>query len=357
MKILSRRSNNINIATFWENFNLGKYEFSPIYQREGDVWNEMEKSYLIDTILKNFPMPPIFLHQHIDNDTGKTLYDIVDGKQRLSAIISFLKNEISVPEDFANDGFGEPKLEGLYFKDFDNPEVSEWKKMLWQYEITIEYVETDEATVVNHIFDRLNRNGEPLTAQELRKAQYGNTLFYQTIKELSDLPVFSNIVAKLQSNRLEHHEFITELLFLISEDRILAGDKPSDIDELCKNYSELDLANVTQIKNDFLSVSSIFESFCLDFDEYRFYGVSHIYGLWGLAWKLWKETCSVDDIKLKLENFYRLYKEKDDSEFIKEYRFTMSAGTKGASRRSKRIQSLYNFVTGTYQSEGSLGQT
>jgi len=345
--ILNRNSNSINIATFWENYNLNKYEFSPVYQREGDVWNEIEKSYLIDTILKNFPMPPIFLHQHIDNDTGKTVYDVVDGKQRLSAIISFLKNKISVPENFAEDGFGDEKLGGLYFRDFDNPELSEWKKVLWKYELTIEYIETDEVTVVNHIFDRLNRNGQPLTNQELRKAQYGNTLFYKTISELSELPVFSNIVSKLQSNRLEHHEFITELLFLVSEDKILAGDKPLEIDELYKTYSDYNLTKITNIKNNFLSVANIFALFNLHFDEYRFYGVSHIYGLWGLAWKLWKETRNIPDIDIKIEEFYSLYKQKDNNEFVKNYRVTMSAGTKGAARRSNRIESLYSFVTST----------
>jgi len=343
--ILNRSSNSINIATFWENYNLNKYEFSPVYQREGDVWNETEKSYLIDTILKNFPMPPIFLHQHIDNDTGKTVYDIVDGKQRLSAIISFLKNKISVPENFAEDGFGDVKLEGLYFRDFDNPELADFKKVLWKYEITIEYIETDDIQVVNHIFDRLNRNGQPLTKQELRKAQYGNTLFYKTISEISDLPVFSNIVSKLQTNRLEHHEFITELLFLISEDNILAGDKPLEIDDLYRKYSDFDITQITNIKNNFLSVMKIFSSFNLNFDEYRFYGVSHIYGLWGLAWKLWKNSIEIINIDSKLVEFYNLYKQKNNNDFVKNYRITMSAGTKGASRRSNRIESLYNFVT------------
>ena len=56
MKVLERNSNNINIATFWENCQLGKYNFDPDYQRPSDVWSDSKKSFLIDTILKNFPM-------------------------------------------------------------------------------------------------------------------------------------------------------------------------------------------------------------------------------------------------------------------------------------------------------------
>ena len=66
MDRLERSSNSINIASFWENYELKKYNFDPDYQRRGDVWNDNKKSFLIDTIFKNFPMPPIFLHQHID---------------------------------------------------------------------------------------------------------------------------------------------------------------------------------------------------------------------------------------------------------------------------------------------------
>lgn len=346
MKTLSRTSNNINIATFWENFNLKKYNFSPVYQREGDVWTDPDKSYLIDTILKNFPMPPIFLHQHIDNDTGKTIYDVIDGKQRLTAIISFLKNEISVPEDFAGDGFGDDQLKGLFFRDFDNPEISEWKKNLWKYEITIEYVETDDLSVVNHIFDRLNRNGEPLTNQELRKARFGSTKFYSLISEISEDNAFDKITSRLKSNRLENHEFISELLFLVAEDRVFAGDKPLEIDELYRVYSELNDVDLEASKNTFLEVVNVFSLFNLNFEDGRFFGVSHIFGLWGLAWLLWKNGTTIANIDEKLSQFYELYKLKNDSDVdVEEYRSTMNAGTKAAARRDRRITALLNYVS------------
>jgi len=346
MNILNRTSNNINIATFWENYDLKKYNFSPEYQREGDVWSESDKSYLIDTILKNFPMPPIFLHQHIDNATGKTIYDVIDGKQRLSAIINFLKNEIPVPEDFSEDGFGESQLEGMYFRDFDNKEFSEWKKNLWKYEITIEYVATDDKNIVNHIFDRLNRNGEPLTSQELRKAKFGNAKFYSIISEASEHQVFENIISKLKSNRLENHEFISELLLLVSEDRVIAGDKPLEMDELYRVYSQKTDQELESIEKNFISIEEVFGEFELNFDDKRFYGVSHIYGLWGLAWKLWKEGKAIDGINESLKGFYEIYKLKNnENQIIEDYRVSMSAGTKGAARRQRRIDALYEYVT------------
>lgn len=348
MNILDRTSNNINIATFWENHSLKKYNLSPTYQREGEVWSEPDKSYLIDTILKNFPMPPIFLHQHIDNETGKTIYDVIDGKQRLGAIIGFLNNEIPIPQDFSEDGFGSPELEGLYFRDLDAPEISDWKKNLWKYEITIEYVETEDIGVVNHIFDRLNRNGEPLTYQELRNAKYGDTDFYNLIKEFSARESFSRIVENLSTNRLENHEFISELIFLITEDKVIAGDKPKDIDELYEKYTKMPTNELASLKERLLEVENVFSNFNLNFDDKRFYGVSHIYGLWGLAWQLHKKGIVTDAVADQITSFFQIYKLKDQSnEIIETYRKTMSAGTKGSARRKRRIDALVNYIEQT----------
>lgn len=346
MNILNRTSNNINLATFWENYNLQKYNFDPDYQREGDVWSESDKSYLIDTIMKNFPMPPIFLHQHIDDDTGKTIYDVIDGKQRLSAIIDFLKNNICIPEDFSNDGFGTPELEEARFEDLSRPEFAIWKKNLWKYEITIEYVETDDQEVVNHIFDRLNRNGEALTNQELRKAKYGNTYFYKSISELSELNCFVNFVKHLKSNRLEHHEFISELFFLVSEGKVIAGDRPTEIDKYYDQYSIKNDQEIDALVDKFKATARQFEEFHLRFDDKKLLGVSHIYGLFGLAWKLETENIEIENLPEKLSNFYKSYKVKNTTEqIIEEYRVTMSAGTKGASRRRSRIDTLYRYIS------------
>lgn len=64
MEILKRDSNSINIASFWEGFSLGKFNFDPPYQRDS-VWDEEKQSFFIDSILRNYPIPPIFLHQKL----------------------------------------------------------------------------------------------------------------------------------------------------------------------------------------------------------------------------------------------------------------------------------------------------
>lgn len=53
------------------------------YQR-GKVWSEPQQALLIDSLLRNFDIPKIFLRKR--SGESKYLFDVIDGKQRLTAI-------------------------------------------------------------------------------------------------------------------------------------------------------------------------------------------------------------------------------------------------------------------------------
>lgn len=345
MEILNRNSNTINIATFWENHQLKKYDYSPPYQRPDNVWSESKKSFLIDSILKNFPIPPIFLHQHIDDQTGKTVYDVIDGKQRLTAIIDYIENNISLPEDFTEDETT-IELNGSSFKDLDKSEFRNWKSNFWKYELSIEYVDTDQREVVKNIFDRLNRNGEPLTAQELRNARYNSSNLYSKIKELSLLDFWTPLLSKLERNRLEHEEFISELFFVVLTKQIFASDS-STLDSFYEEYTKENIDNqkFESAKTEFINITRIIESFNLDYEKFKIYGVSHLYGIFCLGWILNSTSSKIDKISEKLNFFYELLRNKSDNQNTKEYQISMNAGTKSKGRRLRRINSLLKYLS------------
>ncbi|MBP6731659.1 MAG: DUF262 domain-containing protein [Chitinophagales bacterium] len=345
MNILKRNSTTINIATFWENCQLGKYNFEPAYQRPNEVWGEEKKSFLIDTILKNFPMPPIFLHQLIEPSSGRTLYDVIDGKQRLNAIMSFIKNEIRTPDDFNSDNFGDDKLAGIYFRDLERAEISIWKKIFWRYEITIEYIDTDQIEVVNNIFDRLNRNGEPLTRQELRNAKYHSTTVYKLIKSLSKLPDFEKIFEKIQTNRLEHEEFVSELLFSLISKQILTGDNPDLLDREYERFSDEKVFEsiAQEVSDQFIAITKLLTSFDLDYDYFKIQGLSHFYALWIMTMYMYFANTDVKGIHNLLVEFYTKFRSNDKNEVIKTYKTSMSAGTKSKTRRTRRVAALLNY--------------
>jgi hypothetical protein len=346
MNVLDRNSTTINIATFWENFQLAKYNFEPPYQRPSEVWSPSKQSFLIDTILKNFPMPPIFLHQHIDASTGKTMYDVIDGKQRLGAILAFIKNEIATPENFNSDNFGDDRLDGIFFRDLEAKEISDWKKVFWRYELTIEYIDTDQIQIVNNIFDRLNRNGEPLTRQELRNARYHDTEFYRLIKELVKVDAFIPFFNKIQLNRLEHHEIVSELFLALFRKSVLSGDNQDTIDqeyELC-NDSTVFKQHVGSFSDAFKQVSNKLEEIGLNYEELKIDGLSHLYALWFLSYFFHSKQIEIPDLKQKLENFYTRYRQVNATEEMKQYKTSMSSNTKSKSSRTRRINSLLKYL-------------
>ena len=137
---------------------------APAYQRRLR-WNNKKRSLLIESLLLNIPVPPIFLFERDYNE-----YEVIDGRQRLDAISSFLANEY--------------KLSGLEYwpelnrSRFDDLPVVLQKGLLRRsLPAVVLLAETkdvagDELDVRRVLFDRLNTGGMRLNPQELRNALY-----------------------------------------------------------------------------------------------------------------------------------------------------------------------------------------
>lgn len=73
------------IYMFRDRANANGLELNPSYQR-GNVWSDKESCELIDSVLRGIPLPSIILNQRKGDET----LEIVDGKQRLTAILRFI---------------------------------------------------------------------------------------------------------------------------------------------------------------------------------------------------------------------------------------------------------------------------
>ncbi|MES1226159.1 MAG: DUF262 domain-containing protein [Bacteroidota bacterium] len=65
---------------------------NPEYQR-GEVWTDNQRKKLIDSVLRNYPLPLIYLH-HIKKTVAgipREDFEIIDGQQRISALGKFYK--------------------------------------------------------------------------------------------------------------------------------------------------------------------------------------------------------------------------------------------------------------------------
>lgn len=195
---------------------------SPKFQRRR-VWSEKAKSYLIDTILRGLPIPPIFIREKIDFNTSKTIREVIDGQQRLRTILEFLDDSFTVSK-IHNEEFGRKYYSGL-------PE--DVKGEFLRYNIVTNVVLTPEDKDVLGIFARLNTYTVPLNKTELLNAKYFGA-FKQTVHNLAyEFNTFwlnSRILTEYKIARMSDVEFTTELV-IASLDGIQKKDN-----KLIENY-------------------------------------------------------------------------------------------------------------------------
>lgn len=218
----------------------GELELNPSYQRDS-VWSTADSQLLIDSILRGIPIPSIILTQI----EGSDQLQIVDGKQRLTAILRFIgqhptalayakeksvETELSTAPKriisklnlrgrevgehflpFRLRRYTDPRdplfpLSGKYYAEVrdvplivgqDQVKVRDiFEKAHSKYQIPVIIYERTRLRDIHLVFSIYNKQGKKLNAEELRNATY-------------------------------HHLGLTKLLLLLS------GDRP-DVEELAR---------------------------------------------------------------------------------------------------------------------------
>ena len=142
----------------------GRIEVDDEFQR-GLVWSPAQQALLIDSILRGFDVPKIFLRKLPDG--SPRLFSVIDGKQRLTAIWRFLKDDLPLlkkVDPFAD--FGD--LGGKRWSEL--PEAA--KDRLQFANLTVSKIEDAANDEIRELFLRL-QEGEPLNAAEKRNAVAG----------------------------------------------------------------------------------------------------------------------------------------------------------------------------------------
>jgi len=151
----------------------GSLVLSPSFQRR-PVWSSGAKSLLIDTVVRGFPMPVIFLRS-VPSDVVRLEpnREVVDGQQRIRTLISFVAPELlndPTPRDiFVVQRNHNRELAG---KSFDKlPDDLRQRILDYEFSVHVFPSDTDDREILQ-IFARMNATGVKLNAQELRNAEY-----------------------------------------------------------------------------------------------------------------------------------------------------------------------------------------
>ncbi len=190
-----------------------RYEIDRTYQRESGTWKKADEQYLIDTILRGFAMPPIFLHEKEDKEF------IVDGQQRLNTIWKFrdgIYKLLGLSDKYSSDIINDDKNKQKNNGDgaYNYTELhKDWQNRFDSYQIPVIYLRDYKDEEIRDLFRRL-QHGKPLIPGEILNAYPGDIVL--TMRKLADHKFFTNIVA-LGPKRYKHYYITAQLMFLESE--------------------------------------------------------------------------------------------------------------------------------------------
>src|SRR5690554_1731443 len=174
----------MSLQEAYRNYSEGKFLVNRKYQRKL-VWTVDEKEYLIDSIVNDLPIPLILLAQ---TDEGKL--EIIDGLQRLNAIISFIENRFPIGGKYfdvkQSSRAKQSSEEGLFTAVTNVDELLDPKTCanFLDYQLAITIYPTDNEGEITDIFGRINSGGKQLSPQEKRQAGMLDVLS-DTIRKVS----------------------------------------------------------------------------------------------------------------------------------------------------------------------------
>jgi len=142
----------------------GVIDLNPAYQRDV-VWTEPKQTKLLDSIYRNFYVPPVVFAVYIEE--GEEVRKCVDGKQRLTSIQKFFDGQIPYKDPVTKKHYWYSRAESKKQSRLEVPE--QWKRDFASKQITcVEYRNLPHG-FERDIFQRVQL-GMPLTAAEKLQA-------------------------------------------------------------------------------------------------------------------------------------------------------------------------------------------
>ena len=173
-----------SIERLYTQYRERRYLVNRRYQRKL-VWTLDEKKSFIDSIRSGFPVPIVLFAEARGNK--ENLLEIIDGMQRLNAVMSFIENDYSVEDQYFDlETMATTKL--LLDTEVVTQKLPKMSRavcvQIAAYLVPISIYEFAETENVDEVFRRINSGGRKLSRQELRSA--GATgYFAQAVRKIS----------------------------------------------------------------------------------------------------------------------------------------------------------------------------
>jgi Protein of unknown function DUF262 len=331
------KPNSLAVSWFFGEHKKGTLIPQPKYQRN-PIWSIGQKCFLIDSLMTRCPIPQVFINIKTEGKGSEktTIYEVVDGQQRLRTILEFLNEEWPLVSTAAK---AYPVSEE--YKPHIGKKYSELPDQLqnaiWDYPMAVQEIRGWDDFDIRAMFRRLNYVNERLNPQELRHSQYFGE-FNEAVEELAKSEFWDDIglFTRRDSQRMKDVEFVSEL-FVVVIDGI--QDQQKTLDKFYADYDVIFpkknryIARFNEAVNSLQTISPIIA-------QTRFSKKADFYALFAaILEKNEQEGFSVDlsDHSNRLKNISRIM-EQDPNNLKGWYRTYYSSVIEGANKLAKRKQ-------------------
>lgn len=209
-------------------------------QRPEGQWNRKQKTDLIDSLLRKYPINPTYAIK----ENG--VLSVIDGVQRLSTVRDFLSDGFALSKDMESVIVNEEEklLGGLKFSKLDE----DTKDAILSSELQVyELVDCTEKDV-REMFRRQNA-GKPLNGKQLRVVHESDA-FSDAVYSLATHPFMEKLMSKTLRKNGTDRDMIIQTLMLIetNQDNDFTSFRTKDIDTFVMDYSESVLTKVEVLK-------------------------------------------------------------------------------------------------------------
>lgn len=320
-----------------------RLELRPDFQRN-EVWTPAAQIMLIDTILKGIPIPKIYIKSIVKDE--KTYRIVVDGQQRLTAILKFLRDEVTLKKPY----------NGLFLNKKYSQLPKEERDKFIRYKIDINEIFNPTDEEIRDLYSRVNKYTVQLNKQELRKADFPGD-FIALAEQLAENEFLENsgIFTVKQRRRMLDVEFVEELLTIL-----VAGiqDKKDYIDSMCEEYMTMD--NREEVKCEFLEIvrdiSKIFDAAVIPLKNTRFKQKSDFYSLFACVAALRLEGTlkeeNMGEVRQRLKVLDEQIGPQSEQDEYREYATRCLSDANSLSNRKWRTDYLQSVIGITYEMKG-----
>jgi hypothetical protein len=190
-------------------------EINTDFQR-GSVWKTAARTMLIDTILRQYPVPKIYLRTKINVLTQKAVREIVDGQQRIRAILDFAENKFALTQRAQ-------EYKGMRYSNLSD----EQKATFLSYPIAVDQLVNAGDEEVLEVFARLNSYTVSLNGAEKRHAKFQGDFKFavrDTSKKWADFWKDYDILSTQKRVRMQDDALTAEMIGSLLEGVKDGGD-------------------------------------------------------------------------------------------------------------------------------------